>query len=72
MKPEIESKVVIKDCRGKEDMVLTRYGGDAMLSFYEGDRLKFITLFQMKKPHKQNWQKIVKLFEELKSKLVQK
>lgn len=71
MSPEIESKVLIKDCRGKEDMILTRYGGDAMLSFYEGDKLKFTTLFQMKKPYKRNWNKIVKLFEELKSKLVQ-
>jgi len=65
--------VAIKDCRGKEVMVLTRYGGDILLSFYDidGGKPKFECLFEMTENSKKNYSKIFLRFVELKSLLRQ-
>lgn len=65
--------VAIKDCRGKEVMVLTRYGGDIILTFYDvdGEKPKFRCVFEMTENTKKNFSKIFLRFVELKSLLRQ-
>lgn len=65
---------VITDCRAKETMVVTRYGGDFMLSFFdnETDLLKFVFVAQMKRNSIHMWNSVLKKFYEIKSKLIQR
>lgn len=62
----------IKDCRGKEIMIITRYGGDVLFTFFDvGGNIKFISVFEMKRPYITNWAKILNLFVQIKRKLKQ-
>jgi len=64
--------IVIKDCRAKELMIIARYGGDIIVSFYNVNDLTeptFICLFEMEKNNKMNWNKIFLRFAEIKSML---
>lgn len=65
--------VAIKDCRGKETMVVTRYGGDIILSFYDNEttELKFVFVVEMGTNNKLHWNDVFRRFVEIKAKLVQ-
>jgi len=63
--------IAIKDCRGKEIMVVTRYGGDIILSFFDvgSDVEKFTFVVEMTGNQKWYWTHILKRFVEIKAKL---
>jgi hypothetical protein len=61
-----EEIVKIWDCRQKELLRIERKGGDLSLEFRDPDgRVIFTSWYQMKKPYKENFEKIVKLFSGL-------
>jgi hypothetical protein len=61
---------VIKDCRGKETMRIARRGGDLALIFINETNEVYEIWFEMRKPYKQTYEKISKLFAELENHLV--
>lgn len=61
---------MIKDCRGKETMRIARRGGDLALIFINETNEVYEIWFQMRKPYKQTYDKIVKLFATLENHLV--
>jgi len=62
---------MIKDCRGRESLLVNRKGGDFELRFIDEDgKTEFTIWFQMKKPYKVTYEKIVKLFATLETHLV--
>lgn len=65
--------IAIKDCRNKEVMVVTRYGGDVLLSFFDidGTEPKFVCVFEMDENNPKNWAKIFLRFVEIKNLLRQ-
>lgn len=57
---------LIWDCRHKELMRIERKGGDVSLEFTDPDgKVLFTSWYQMKKPYKENFEKIIKLFSGL-------
>ena len=66
------SEIEIYDCRGKELMTISRFGGDLVINFFDEDGEPiFTSWYQLKKPAKRNYEKIIKSFEEIKKRLVQ-
>jgi len=65
--------VAIKDCRGKEVMVIIRYGGDILISIYDidGGEPKLVCVFEMVENNQKNWAKIFLRFVEIKNLLRQ-
>jgi hypothetical protein len=63
-----ETIVKIWDCRHQDLMILKRVGGDLSIAFNNkyGKNL-FVEWYQLKKPHKANFEKAVILFSELKN-----
>jgi hypothetical protein len=58
---------MIWDCRKKDIMAIKRVGGDVEIAFFTigSETSIFKEWFEMKKPYKKNYEKIVKLFNEL-------
>lgn len=70
-KPKENEVVLIWDCRHKELLRIERRGGDLSLEFKDPDgRIIFTSWYQMKKPYKENFEKIVTLFSSLKDLLM--
>lgn len=68
---EKETVVHVWDCRHKDLMVLQRKGGDLAIEFYDANgKYLFSEWYEMRKPYKKNFEKIIKLFESLKDLLV--
>ena len=62
---------MIKDCRGKESVLVSRKGGDFELRFIDEDgETEFTIWFELKHPAKKHYDKIVKLFATLENHLV--
>jgi hypothetical protein len=62
---------VITDCRGRESVLVSRKGGDFELRFTdENGKTEFVIWMEMRKPYKQTYEKIVKLFTDLENHLV--
>ena len=66
--------VAIVDCRVKETMVATRYGGDMIFVFFDNitKEQKFIFVAEMRKPRKKKWEEILTLIKKLKTKFIQR
>jgi len=66
--------VAIPDCRGKETMVATRYGGDVIFSFFNNKtkKVKFDFVLEMSYNGERCWNGIFKKLIEIKAKLKQK
>ena len=67
-----EKTVEIHNCVGKEIMKVKRFGGDLVLRFVEAStgKVVFETWFELKKPAKKNFEKVIAQFEEVKKRLV--
>ena len=62
---------MIKDCRGRESLLVNRKGGDFELRFIDEDgKTEFTIWLEMRKPYKQTYEKIVKLFAMLETHLI--
>lgn len=62
-----EDSITIKDCRGKEFMIVSRYGGDVKIDFWDEWQLDtYIFVFKMKRNTKKNWKQIKLLFKQIK------
>jgi len=66
--------IAIPDCRGKETMVVTRYGGDVLLTFYDNKtkKQKFVFVLEMMHDRKWYWNMIFRRFAQIKAKLKQR
>lgn len=66
--------IAITDCRAKETMVVTRYGGDIVFTFFDDQtgEFEFFFVVQMAKNSVKNWNDIFGKFAEIKAKLVQR
>jgi len=66
--------IAIKDCRNKETMVVTRYGGDACLVFFDNKtkQVSFYFVVEMANNTKQKWCDVFQSFVQLRANLVQK
>jgi hypothetical protein len=54
------------DCRKKERLFIVRKGGDVAIIFKDlNDKVLWESWFEMKKPYKENFEKITKLFSSL-------
>ena len=62
----------IKNCNGKEALTIRQVGGDfwILVSDPETGIIKFATSFEMKKPYYKTYEKVERLFSELKKVLV--
>jgi hypothetical protein len=72
-KPIIKENEVILvwDCRHKEILRIKRISGDLSLEFQDSDgRIIFTSWYQMKKPYKETFEKIINLFSGLKDLLM--
>lgn len=65
--------IAISDCRTKEIMVITRYGGDVFFVFFDviTEEIKFFFLAEMTWNKRQYWNDILRRFVEIKAKLKQ-
>ena len=70
--PPMEKEIVkIWDCRHKDLMILRRQGGDLAIEFYNAEgKYLFSEWYQMQKPYKETFEKIVTLFSGLKDLLM--
>lgn len=69
--PVMEEIVKVWDCRHKDLMILRRKRGDLAIEFYDANgKYLFSEWYQMKKPYKETFEKIVKLFSEMKDLLL--
>jgi hypothetical protein len=67
----MEEIVKVWDCRHKDLMILRRKRGDLAIEFYDANgKYLFSEWYQMKKPYKETFEKIVKLFSEVKDLLL--
>lgn len=64
--------IAIKDCRGKETMVIVRYGGDVFMTVFDNKTKKsiFDFLMEMKDHNQDNWSRIFQRFVEIKAQLM--
>ena len=63
--------VRIWDCRHKDLMILRRKGGDLAIEFYDpSGKYLFSEWYQMKRPYKETFEKIINLFAGLKDLLM--
>ena len=64
--------IAIKDCRGKETMVIVRYGGDVFMTVFNNETKQsmFDFLMEMKQNSQQNWSRIFRRFVEIKAQLM--
>lgn len=61
----------IFDCRGKEKILVKRYGGDVAIRVVgKGGKILFESWFELKKPAKVNYEKLLKTLSNIRSLLV--
>jgi len=66
-----EEIVKIWDCRHKELLRIERKGGDLSLAFIDSEgKVIFNSWYQMKKPYKETFEKIIKQFSEMRTLLM--
>jgi len=64
--------IAIPDCRGKETLIVLRYGGDVVMTIFDNKTKKpvFDFLMEMKRNNQQEWSKIFRRFVEIKAQLI--
>lgn len=65
--------IAISDCRTKEVMVITRYGGDILFAFFDviTEEIKFFFVVEMTWNRREYWNDIFRRFVEIRGKLRQ-
>lgn len=73
----MSDQISIIDCLARELMIISRpgNGGDIEIAVYDAyhkDDLLYTNWFQLEKPYKQNYEKILVYFNEIKKLLIQR
>ena len=67
----LKEEIEIFDCRHKELLRIERKGGDLSLAFIDSEgKVIFNSWYQMKKPYKETFEKIIKQFSDMRTLLM--